>query len=149
MSRMRQRWRNGMIGFIGVLALFVSAAAFADPPTRVARLTQMSGTITFSPAGEEDWAIAQPNRPVVTGDRLWADANSHVELQIGAAAARLGSETSVNVLNLDDQVGQFQLAQGSLNLRVRRISGDQGSPMTSSVRAIEHAISPKFVRCMR
>ena len=30
----------------------------------------------------------------------------------------------------------------------RTISGDQGSPMTSSVRAIEHAMSPKFVRCM-
>ena len=125
MSRMRQRWRNGTIGLLGVLALFVSAAAFADPPTRVARLTQMSGTITFSPAGEEDWAVAQANRPVVTGDRLWADANSHVELQIGAAAVRMGSETSVNVLNLDDQVGQFQLAQGTLSLRVRRLSGDQ------------------------
>src|SRR3954452_20517081 len=30
----------------------------------------------------------------------------------------------------------------------RRISGDHGSPMTSRLRAIEHAISPKLVRCM-
>jgi hypothetical protein len=122
---MRQQWRNGIIGLIGALALIASATALADPPTRVARLTQISGTITFAPAGEEDWAVAQPNRPVVTGDRLWADAGSHFELQIGAASVRIGSETSVNVLNLDDQVGQFQLAQGTLNLRVRRVSGDQ------------------------
>ncbi|HSS71211.1 MAG TPA: DUF6600 domain-containing protein [Casimicrobiaceae bacterium] len=125
MSSMRQQWRNGMIGLIGALALLACGAALADPPTRVARLAQMSGTITFSPAGEEDWAVAQANRPVVTGDRLWADANSHFELQIGDAAVRIGGETSVNVLNLDDQVGQFQLAQGSLNLRVRRVNGDQ------------------------
>ena len=125
MSGMRQQWRNGMIGLIGTLALLAGGAALADPPARVARLAQMSGTITFSPAGEEDWAVAQANRPVITGDRLWADAGSHFELQIGDAAARIGSETSVNVLNLDDQVGQFQLAQGSLNLRVRRVNGDQ------------------------
>jgi hypothetical protein len=125
MSSMRQQWRNGMIGLIGALALVASGAALADPPTRVARLAHMSGTITFSPAGEEDWAIAQANRPVVTGDRLWADANSHLELQIGDAAVRIGNETSVNVLNLDDQVGQFQLAQGTLNLRVRRVGGNQ------------------------
>ena len=125
MSSMRQQWRNGMIGLMGALAVVVSCAALADPPTRVARLAHMSGTITFSPAGEEDWAIAQANRPVVTGDRLWADANSHVELQIGDAAVRIGNETSVNVLNLDDQVGQFQLAQGTLNLRVRRVGGNQ------------------------
>ena len=125
MSSMRQQWRKGMIGLIGALALFAGGAALADPPARVARLAQMSGTITFSPAGEEDWAVAQANRPVVTGDRLWADAGSHAELQIGDAAVRIGGETSVNVLNLDDQVGQFQLAQGSLNLRVRRVNGDQ------------------------
>src|ERR1700752_1401257 len=125
MSRMRQQWRNGMIGLIGVVALLAGSAALADPPTRVARLAQMTGTITFSPAGEEDWAAAQANRPVVTGDRLWADANSSFELQIGAAAVRVASETSVNVLNIDDQVGQFQLAQGTLSLRVRRVSGDQ------------------------
>ena len=28
------------------------------------------------------------------------------------------------------------------------MSGDQGSPTTSMVRAIEHAIAPKAVRCM-
>jgi hypothetical protein len=69
--------------------------------------------------------MAQPNRPVVAGDRLWADAASRFELQIGAAALRVGSETSVNVLNLDDNIAQFQLAQGTLNLRVRSMSAGQ------------------------
>jgi len=109
----------------GAAALLLSAGAYADPPDRVARLTQIQGAVSFSPAGEEDWAIADANRPVTTGDRVWADADSHVELQLGDAAARLGSNTAVTVLNLDDRIGQFQLAQGTLNVRVRQISNDQ------------------------
>ena len=65
----------------GAAALLLSAGAFADPPDRAARLTQIGGTITFSPAGEEDWAVADPNRPVTTGDRIWSDAGSHAEVQ--------------------------------------------------------------------
>jgi len=125
MSWMKQQWRNGMIGIVGALALLVSGIALADPPTRVARLTQMNGTVTFSPAGEDDWAVAPANRPVITGDRLWSDTGSHAELEVGAASVRLGSETSVDVLNFDDRVMQLQLAQGSLNVRVNRIVGDQ------------------------
>ncbi|HZI83052.1 MAG TPA: DUF6600 domain-containing protein [Casimicrobiaceae bacterium] len=113
------------VALCSAAALAFSASAFADPPERVARLTQIAGTVSFSPAGEEDWAIAEPNRPVTTGDRIWSDAGSHTELQIGSAAARLGANTSVALLNLDDRIAQFQLAQGTLNVRVRQISGDQ------------------------
>jgi uncharacterized protein DUF6600 len=106
-------------------ALLFCAAALADPPARVARLSQIAGTVSFSPAGEEDWVLAQPNRPFITGDRIWSDADSHAELQIGSGSARLGANTSVTILNLDDTVGQFQLAQGTLNVRVRQIYADQ------------------------
>ncbi|HEX7270756.1 MAG TPA: DUF6600 domain-containing protein, partial [Casimicrobiaceae bacterium] len=125
MRKNLQQWRNGMMTAVGAMALLFCGAALADPPGRVARLTQMGGTITFSPAGEDDWSMAQPNRPVVAGDRLWADAASRFELQIGAAALRAGSETSVNILNLDDNIAQFQLAQGTINLRVRFMSTGQ------------------------
>ncbi len=42
-----------------------------------------------------------------------------------ARRARLGSTTSVTLLNLDDRIAQIDLAQGTLNLRVRRIYPDQ------------------------
>ena len=109
----------------GAAACLFSAYALADPPARVARLSQIGGTVSFSPAGEEDWVLAQTNRPFITGDRIWSDAGSRAELQIGAASARLGANTSAVILNLDDTVAQFQIAQGTLNLRVRRIYGDQ------------------------
>ena len=110
---------------IGFAALLVCGVAAADPPARVARLANIGGAVSFSPAGEDEWAFAIPNRPLITGDRVWADAGARAELQIGSLALRLGSQTSVTILNLDDRVAQFQLAQGALNVRVRRIDPGQ------------------------
>ena len=39
-----------------------------DPPSRVARLGYMQGSVSFQPAGEPDWVQAVPNRPMTTGD---------------------------------------------------------------------------------
>ena len=54
-----------------------------DPPGRVARLNYSQGSVSFRPAGEDDWVTAVPNRPMVTGDDLWADDNSRAEVHIG------------------------------------------------------------------
>jgi hypothetical protein len=110
---------------VAVLALLTCGLAVADPPARVARMANIGGTVSFSPAGEDDWVLATANRPLITGDRVWADAGARAELQIGSLAVRLGSQTSVAILNLDDRVAQFQLAQGALNVRVRRLDPDQ------------------------
>jgi hypothetical protein len=116
------RW---LAALCGAVALIVGATAAADPPGRVARLAQISGAVSFSPAGEEDWVLAEPNRPYIAGDRIWADADARAELQFGTAAARLGSSTSVSILNLDDRIAQLEVSQGTLNLRVRHVYADQ------------------------
>jgi FecR-like protein len=97
----------------------------ADPPSRVARLAFIRGTVSFVPAGENDWVEAQLNRPLITGDKLWTDHDSRAELEIGSSALRLDAETSFDFLNLDDQTAQIELTQGSLNLRVRRLYDNQ------------------------
>ena len=110
---------------LGIVGLALSGIAQADPPSRVARVGYVNGMVSFSPAGENDWVEATLNRPLITGDRLWADDRARAELQIGVAVVRLGSRTSVTLLNLDDRVAQFQLTQGTLSLRVRRLDPDQ------------------------
>jgi len=35
-----------------------------DPPSRVARLGYMEGSVSFQPAGEPDWVQAVANRPM-------------------------------------------------------------------------------------
>ena len=105
------------------LALSSPARADDDPPGRVARLNYIQGSVSFQPGGETDWVQANPNRPLTTGDNLWADRNSRGELHIGSSSVRIGSETGITFLNLDDRTVQIQLAQGSLNVRVRRLEG--------------------------
>jgi hypothetical protein len=92
-----------------------------DPPSRVARLGYMEGSVSFQPAGEPDWVQAVANRPMTTGDKLWADKDSRAELQLGSAVIRLNANTGFSFLNLDDNTVQIQLTSGSVNLRVRRL----------------------------
>lgn len=110
---------------VGIALFAIASVVHADPPSRVARLAYSTGPVGFSPAGEEEWVEATLNRPLVTGDRLWSDNGARVELSIGTAAIRLGSTTSVTLLNLDDNVAQLRLAQGTLNIRVRRLDANQ------------------------
>ena len=109
----------------GVALLCVSGWVSADPPSRVARLGYMTGAVSFSPAGENDWVQASINRPLTTGDRLWTDAGARAELQVGGAMLRMSAGTSVVVLNLDDSIAQLQVTQGTLNMRVRRLDPNQ------------------------
>jgi hypothetical protein len=95
-----------------------------DPPSRVARIAYIQGSISFQPAGELDWVQAVANRPMTTGDKLWADRNSRAELQLGSAVIRLNSNTGFAFLNLDDNTVQVQLTSGSVNVRVRRLDRD-------------------------
>ncbi len=96
-------------------------AQVVDPPTRVARLNYVQGSVSFQPAGEQDWLEADINRPLTTGDNLWADKDSRGEIHIGATSIRLSSETGISFLNLDDRTVQLQLAQGTIEVHVRRL----------------------------
>ena len=75
---------------LGVAVFAASGWAFADPPTRVARVGYIAGNVSFSPAGENDWVQARLNRALTTGDRLWTDRSSRIELQVGGALIRMG-----------------------------------------------------------
>src|SRR6266852_5075866 len=102
-----------------------AAADDDDPPTRVARLSQAEGAVSFEPAGTEDWVTAVVNRPLTTGDKLWVDHDSRAELHLGSASVRLGANTGFSFLNLDDRTTQLQVTEGTLRIRIRRLSRDE------------------------
>src|SRR6202158_1339478 len=117
-----------LILLAGILFAFSSPAlADDDPPGRVARLNYIQGSISFQPGGETDWVQANPNPPLPTGDSLWADRTSRGELHIGSSSIRIAGETGITFLNLNDRTVQIQLAQGSMNVSVRRLDG--GDPV--------------------
>jgi hypothetical protein len=109
-----------------VLALPRQAGAqFQDPPGRVARLNFIQGSVSMQPAGTQDWFDANPNRPLTTGDNLWSGDNGRGELHVGSTSIRLSNDTGISFLNLNDQAVQVQLAQGTLNVRLRQLGDNE------------------------
>ena len=129
--------RNWALGFAALLAVTLLTAIFPghvraqdqdqdqdDPPSRVARLGYMEGSVSFQPAGETEWVEAVPNRPMTTGDKLWADRDSRAEVQLGSASIDLSANTGFSLLNLDDRTTQIELSSGTINFRVRGLDRD-------------------------
>ncbi|GAA0716877.1 DUF6600 domain-containing protein [Dokdonella soli] len=102
-----------------------AGSALADPPDRVARVGYLRGNVSFQPAGGDQWTQVSLNRPLGTGDKVYADRDSRVEFQIGSADIRLDQNSTFNLLNLDDNTAQLQLTEGVLNLHVRRVGRGQ------------------------
>jgi len=75
----------------------------------------------MQPGGEGEWGSAAKNRPVTIGDKIWVDKDSRAELQAGQAGIHLGSMTALSFLNLDGNIIQMRLAEGSINFRVREL----------------------------
>src|SRR5260370_6672758 len=110
------------------VALFAPLRAAADeddPPSRVARLSYARGTVSFNPAGTDDWVSAVVNRPMTTGDKLWTDNGARAELHLGSAAIPLSSNTGFSFLNLDDRMSQIRITESTINVRVRRLDDDE------------------------
>lgn len=97
----------------------------SDPPARVARLSYASGDLGLMPAGSTEWSAADLNRPLTNGDKLSSGPDARAELELGGAALRIHSQSDLGVLNLSDQIGQFELTEGTLNITVRSL--DQGA----------------------
>ena len=110
-----------MTGLICLVAPKVRADEDRDPPTRVARLSYIDGTVSMQPGGEGEWGSAAKNRPVTIGDKIWVDKDSRAELQAGQAGIHVGSMTALSFLNLDANIIQMRLAEGSINFRVREL----------------------------
>lgn len=126
--------RKHGLKFITLIAFMLTAAFLGppratadqdDPPSRIARLSLVDGSVSFEPAGTDDWVTAVVNRPMTTGDKLWADRHSRAELHLGSASIRLGANTGFSFLNLDDNTTQLQLTEGTLRIRVRHLYRDE------------------------
>src|SRR5216683_3080529 len=111
----------GLAGLLSFVAPQARADEEKDPPTRVARISFVDGSVSLQPGGQGDWGSAAKNRPMTIGDKIWVDKDSRAELQAGPAAMHLGSMTALSFLNLDQGITQIRLAEGSINFRVSEL----------------------------
>lgn len=111
-----------------LIACFVflfSSLTYADPMYQVARLSFINGAVSFIPAGETQWVGVSLNRPLIPNDQIWSDTGSFAEMQLSGATVRMGSQTALKILNLDDRMAQLQITQGTLILSIKRINRHQ------------------------
>jgi len=128
--------KNKRIGFsiaafAAAILLLLSTSVMAqdqdydrDPPTRAGRISFVQGSVSFQPGGDGDWVTADINRTLTVGDNLWVDRDSRAEIQIGSTSIRLGPETSLTFLDIEDNVTQLRLSVGSVYARVRQFDND-------------------------
>lgn len=120
-----------MVRRIGSLAALVTVLAgtvladAGDPPSRVARLNYLSGSVSFRPGSVDDWAPATLNYPLTTGDHLWTDPGAQTEFHVGSTAVRMNSGTAMSILNLDDRIAQISLTEGALNVHIRYLGENE------------------------
>ena len=67
-------------------------------------------------AGLDQWSEAALNFPATTGDRIYTDHGARAELEVGPYAVRLSDATDLTITNLNDQIMQLGLEQGTLRL---------------------------------
>lgn len=96
-----------------------------DPPSRVARLSYQSGSVSFRPGTVDEWGSATLNYPLSTGDHLWTDAGAQAEIHAGLAVIRMAPQTAIEILNLDDRIIQVSVTQGSVQIHVRSLEPDE------------------------
>jgi hypothetical protein len=109
---------------LAAVVVLCAPAAWADPPSRAARLNYVTGAVSLAPAGlPDEWGEAFVNRPLTVGDRLWADAGARAELRLGSTALRIDGGTSLDVLDIDDRMLQVSIDQGRVQVRTRGGNG--------------------------
>ena len=122
--------------FFGLMgSLFIAAASLslafgasaqsagqADPPGRVARLSELNGQVWLYSPDTAEWLSADRNRPLTSGDRLATDPGARAELQVGSTILRLAASSELEVVQLDDDTISLQLHGGSMTARVRNLT---------------------------
>ena len=95
-----------------------------DPPTRVGRLAQLSGTVSFHAQDEDQWNPATLNFPVVQGNAFWTEPNAQAVIEVSASRIAMAPGTELDVATLTDTAFQATAAAGrTLSPRPR---GDAG-----------------------
>src|SRR5258708_2846899 len=89
-----------------------------DPPSRVGRLSEVEGTVSFHTPDQDQWSPAMINYPVTGGSSFWTEPNARAALEVGPASIRMASQTAFDVVALDDHNFPGQIGQRAANPRL-------------------------------
>jgi hypothetical protein len=95
------------------------------PPSRVGRVSLVSGNFKLRGSVGADWVDGELNQPVFTGEALRTGPRSRGEIEIGANTIWLSDGSEIEITSLRDRVTQISLAYGRMALYLRRADEDE------------------------
>jgi hypothetical protein len=105
----------------GAQSLDSEGSSSENPPALVGRISYLKGTVSFLRAGLDQWSDAALNFPVTIGDRIYTGKGARAEVDAGHIIVRLSDNTDVTMTNLNEQVMQAGLGQGTLRVTVDQL----------------------------
>jgi hypothetical protein len=105
-----------------VLLAFTTLSALAvaadDPPARVGRVALTQGQVSIGGDVGAEMNPAQVNWPVTSGNMITTALGARTELRVGSTSIRLDGDSSLEVIELDDDSIRLRLHYGSASVRI-------------------------------
>ncbi|MEO7493312.1 MAG: DUF6600 domain-containing protein, partial [Massilia sp.] len=114
-----------------VLSALSSLALADDAPTRVGRVSLTQGQVSIDDDEGEQATGALLNWPVTSQNRISTGRDGRAEFRVGSTSVRLGPDTALEIIQLDDDSLRLNLRYGSVNLRVRNAEVVDGFELTT------------------
>ncbi len=99
------------------------------------------GGVYLVSGGETVQASATLNRPIVPGDDLSTMGDGKAEVDLGAVAVRLGGNSAVRFIALDERALHLRVSSGIANVRVREL-GENDSIEVETPQAVMSILRP-------
>jgi hypothetical protein len=95
-----------------------ATATTSEPPARVGWLSNLSGSVSFHSAGQDQWVAATQNYPVATGDAIWTQPQGAASVMVDATRIALSGGTELTAQEIDQTTITTALSQGEVFLDV-------------------------------
>ncbi len=102
-----------------------------DPPARVGRLAQLSGTVSFHTSDQTDWQFATLNYPVTSGNAFWTEPKARADLGLGGVKLVLDQQTEADIVTLADAKLEATVPRGAVYLHVRELPAGSTAMVTT------------------
>ena len=125
-----------------ILILFLLPTRSYSSDLGSLRISLINGDVQIRTEDTEDWVAASINMPLSDGDRIWVPEGGKTELQFkDGTYLRLGENSALEILTLDNNSYQFYLTEGRAYANFRGLEDSllQMDTPVSSVRAYDRS----------
>ena len=102
-----------------------AGAPTADPPARVGWLSNLSGSVSFHSASQDQWVTATQNYPVATGDAVWTQPQAAASVMVDSTRLALNGGTELTAQEIDQSTITAALSQGEVFLDIAALQPGQ------------------------